>query len=159
MQCFEEFKDNLNKRYKEKIKKDDSKAYIEVIENLEKKSKLTKLILAKAVRKFMCRYICGKRDDSQFHKDENIFTILEVRKELWDKEFLDSDNHDEIFKELGDNIKLTQNYILDFYDILNCDEKLKIAKNNLSGNLSIQRRKDKKKKKKKSTDDDFQQEF
>ena len=36
LQCFEEFKDNLNKRYKEKIKKDDSKAYIEVIENLEK---------------------------------------------------------------------------------------------------------------------------
>lgn len=72
---------------------------------------------------------------------------------------MDSNNRDEIFKELGDNIKLTQNYILDFYDILNCDEKLKIAKNDLSGNLSIQRRKDKKKKKKKSIDDDFQQEF
>ena len=155
LQCFEEFKDNLNKRYKEKIKKDDSKAYIEVIENLEKKSKLTKLILAKAVRKFICRYICGKRDDDQFHKDANIFIILELRKELWDKEFLDSNNHDEIFKELGDNINLTQNYILDFYDILNCDEKLKIAKNN-------SKRKDKKKKKKKSIDDDyddFRQEF
>ena len=159
LQCFEEFKDNLNNRYKEKISKEDSKAYIKVLENLEKKSKLTKLILARAVRKFICRYICGKRDDEKFHKDENVFTILEVRNEIWDKEFLDSNNHDEIFKELSDNIYLKQNYILDFYDILNCDEKLKIAKNNLSRNLNIQKRKEKKKKKKKSIDDDFQQEF
>ena len=161
LQCFEEFKDNLNNRYKDKINKDDSKKYILVIENLGKKSKLTKLILAKAVRKFICRYISGKRDDEQFHKDENIFTLLEARTEIWDKEFFDSKNHDEIMKELTDNIYLTQNYILDFYNILNCDEKLKIMKNNLSRSLDIQKRKDKKKKKKKSEydDDDLQIEF
>ena len=75
---------------------------------------------------------------------------------------MDSKNHDEIFKELTDNIYLTQNYILDFYNILNCDEKLKIMKNNLSRSLDIQKRKDKKKKKKKSEyddDDDFRLKF
>ena len=159
LQCFEEFKDNLNNRYKDEINKDDSKKYIQFIENLETKSKLTKLILAKAVRKFICRYICGKRDDEQFHKDENIFNILKERNEIWDKEFLDYKNYDEIFKELTDNINLTQNYILDFYNILNCDEKLKIMKNNLSRNQGIQKRKEKKKKKKNYLDDDFQQEF
>ena len=159
LQCFEEFKDNLNNRYKDEISKDNSIKYIKVIENLEKKSELTKLILAKAVRKFICRYISGKRDDERFHKDSNIFTILTERNEIWDKKFLDSKNHDEIFQELTDNIDLTQNYILDFYNILNCDEKLKIMKNNLSRNLDIHKRKEKKKRKKKSQEDDFQQEF
>ena len=158
LQCFEEFKNNLNKRYKEQINKEDSEKYIKLLENIEKKSKLTKLILGKALRKLICRYICGKRDDEVFHKDITIFEILEVRNDIWDKEFLDSKNYEEIMEELKDNIKLTQNYVLDFYDILECDEKLKITKFNLSRKQGIQKRKNKKKNKRKSSND-FQQVF
>ena len=156
LQCFEEFKNNLNKRYKEQINKDDCNKYIEFLKNIEKKSKLTKLILGKALRKFICRYICGKRDDEAFHKDTTIFEILKERNDIWDKEFLDSKNYEEIMEELQDNIKLTQNYVLDFYDILECDEKLKITKINLPKNQGIQKRKNKKKNKRKSSDDFLQ---
>ena len=81
-----------------------------------------------------------------------------MRNDIWDKEFLDSKNYKEIMEELKDNIKLTQNLVLDFYDILECDEKLKITKFNLSRNQGIQKRKNKKKNKRKSSND-FQQVF
>ena len=161
LQCFEIFKDNLDKKYQTEIPKNIIKLIINEIEAIEKKSKLTKLILGKAIRKFICRYLCGKREDTLFHINSSIFEILETRSDIWDNEFLNSNNYEQIITELKNKkifMDLKLQFILDFYNILECDEKLKISKENIIQNVNVRHGK-KNKKKKKDFDEDDDDEF
>ena len=118
--CFEIIIDNLNIEYKEKI---DEKIINDINEYFNNKDFIyqyeffEKKILANAIRKYISRYISGKRADDNNLK-LNIFLSIASLSDIWDNDIFNNENFQDFITDLSMNININHKFILEFYYIL-----------------------------------------
>ena len=122
--CWDQIKENLLNEFMKPID-DDKKELIKnyFIKNKDKKNYIKKIDLANATRKFISRYLAGKRSQSEINENGMLFDYLN-RIDLWEKN-IDNPKFENEFSELA-KIKLTVGEGKDFYDILGGDSQLSI---------------------------------
>ena len=120
--CWEQIKENLLEEFMKPIdnnKKELIKKYF--INHEDKSNYIKKIDLANATRKFISRYLAGKRSQSEINENGMLFDYLN-RIDLWEKS-IDDPKFENEFSELS-KIKLTVGEGKDFYDILGGDSQL-----------------------------------
>ena len=93
-------------------KKDNGKGYL-----------ITKLILSSAVRKFISRFLSGKRNAQDINPEFELFNYLQCREDIWKKEIKENANFDREmseFIEIGIQVKNA----LNLYEVLGGDKSL-----------------------------------
>ena len=91
--CYNQIEENVVMDYHMEIAPETK----EIIENYYKEfpqdSIITRKILADAVRKFVSRFLTGKRQEMDINGDGNLFLFI-PKNELWPKNFIDDDKFD-----------------------------------------------------------------
>ena len=96
---------------------------IKLIDNYYQNNKenyIKKIELAAAIRKFISRYLAGKRSQSEIGEDKILFDYL-TRVDLWDRNINDQRFENEIFKLSKLKIKVGEGKA--FYDKLGGDDE------------------------------------
>ena len=143
--CWDQIKDNLLDEFMKQIDEDKKETIIKYFKKNEDKKDnyITKLELASAVRKFISRYLAGKRSQSEINEDKMLFDYLN-RADLWVKN-IDNPKFEKEYFEMK-ILKITVGEAMHFYDLLgddssllnlHDDEKYIKLKNNIENNEDI----------------------
>ena len=122
--CWDQIKDNLLDEFMKKIDEDKKKKIDEYFKTKDNKnSVIQKYELAGAIRKFISRYLAGKRSQSDINEEKMLCDYL-YRVDLWTKDI----ENDNFIKELNalSKLKINVGEGLDFYDYLGGDSKFNI---------------------------------
>ena len=120
--CWNQIKDYLLIEYMEKLGEEKIQSINKYYqENPDAKNYIKKIELASAIRKFISRYLAGKRSQSQTNANGMLFYYLN-RADLWVRNIDDDNFEKELYKLSA--LKITVGEGKDFYDILGGDSKL-----------------------------------
>ena len=115
-------KENINLQYKEKIDDNKKKEIISYFKEYNKfKDKLiSKRDLAGALRRFISRYLVGKRSDTEVDEKQKLIKQI-IRNDLWELYIIQNENkfQVEIYSLTFD---LNVNQAFEYYEILGEDE-------------------------------------
>ena len=124
--CYEDFINNTDEDYKEKIPEEK---LIRLNEHFGKKDNIgkgyliTRVILSSAVRKFISRFLSGKRKEQEVNADFELFTYMQYREDIWKIEVRENNNFEREISELI-KIKILAKNAVDLYDKLGGDKNL-----------------------------------
>ena len=119
-QCWNQIQDNLLEEFMKPL----SEEKIKLIDNYYKYNKengIKKIELATAIRKFISRYLAGKRSQSEIGEDKMLFDYL-TRVDLWERNIDDPAFENEIFKL--SKLQITVGEGKAFYDKLGGDNEI-----------------------------------
>ena len=99
--CFDLILGNVNEIYKKPIRNE------EIINDVRKSVQEIGVDEFKnALRKFISRYICGKRSDTEFDVGQSVFQFIQVKDDIWGNVF-EEEKFDQCFDKLIEyNVKL-----------------------------------------------------
>ena len=99
--CFDLILGNVNEIYKKPIRNE------EIINDVRKSVQEIGVDEFKnALRKFISRYICGKRSDTEFDVGQSVFQLIQVKDDIWGNVF-GEEKFDQCFDKLIEyNVKL-----------------------------------------------------
>lgn len=80
--------------------------------------------LAKAVRKFISRFLSGKRNENEVKENENILIFLEYKPDLWPKNFTEKDEFANEIEDMMENFTVEVKQACKFYEVLGGDKGL-----------------------------------
>ena len=118
-QCWNQIKDNLLGDFMKPLDEEKIKLIDNYYQN-NKENYIKKIELAAAIRKFISRYLAGKRSQSEIGEDKMLFDYL-TRVDLWDRNINDQRFENEIFKLSKLKIKVGEGKA--FYDKLGGDDE------------------------------------
>ena len=124
--CYDDFKNNTDQDYMEDIPEEKLK---KLKEHFDKKDDIgkgylsTKLILSSAVRKFISRFLSGKRNVQEVNSNFELFTYMQYREDIWKIEVRENNNFDREISELIQINILAKNAVK-LYDFLGGDKIL-----------------------------------
>ncbi len=124
--CYDDFKNNTIDDYNIPIPEDKVLQLNQYFENKEKKGKgylITKLILSSSVRKFISRFLSGKRNTPELNPSFELFLWMKERKDIWKIETRENANFDIEISELIEINILVENAV-NLYDVLGGDKIL-----------------------------------
>ena len=131
--CFKELSNTLQQEYKKEIPKDlreKIKQKLLGVQNKNKGEGFTINQLATAVRRFISRYLAGKRESVDIDEKRDLAFDLS-RVDLWDEKIGKLDNLDELLVSQLGEFKLNVGQAFEFYKIIeNYDPCPKLADNN-----------------------------
>ena len=124
--CYNQIEENVIADYHIEVSKETK----EIIENYYKEispdSIITRKILADAVRKFVSRFLTGKRQEMDINGDVDIFLFIS-KNELWPRNFTDDNKFEIEFSKIQDIFnakgKIKVNQAVKLYRILLPEEK------------------------------------
>ena len=122
--CFEQILDNVNVEFKVEIEKEKIEKINQFFNKKNDKRLITKNILAKAVRKFISRFLSGKRNENEVKENENILFFLQYKPDLWPKDFTEKKEFDNEIEEMMENFSVEVKQACKFYDVLGGDKNL-----------------------------------
>ena len=118
--CWDQIKDNLLDEFMKPLNEEKILLIGDYYQN-NKNNNISKAELAEAIRKFISRYLAGKRSQSEIGEDKMLFDYL-PRVDLWKRNIDDPEFENEISKLKKLNITVGE--AKDFYDKLGGDNKL-----------------------------------
>ena len=139
--CWNQIKDNLLDEFMKQLNEEKIKLIEKYYkENKDENNYIKKVELAGAIRKFISRYLAGKRSQSEIGEDKMLFDYL-MRVDLWEKNIDDPKFEKEFFKL--SKIEITVGEGKDFYDKLGGDNDVlnlfvideEIVENNKTENI------------------------
>ena len=120
--CWEQIIDNLLDEFMKQIDENKKKLIDKYFkENNDKNNFIKKIELASAIRKFISRYLAGKRSQSEINEDKMLFDYLN-RVDLWERNIDDPNFETEYFKL--SKLKITVGEGYHFYKLLGGDSQL-----------------------------------
>ena len=120
--CWNQITDNLLDEFKKPLNEDKIKLIEDYFKNNnDDKNNIKKIELAGAIRKFISRYLAGKRSQSEIAEDKMLFDYL-IRVDLWVRN-IDDPKFEKEFFELS-KFKITVGEGKDFYEKLGGDNEL-----------------------------------
>ena len=120
--CWNQITDNLLDEFKKPLNKDKIKLIEDYYKNNnDVKNNIKKIELAGAIRKFISRYLAGKRSQSEIAEDKMLFDYL-IRVDLWVRN-IDEPKFEKEFFELS-KFKITVGEGKYFYEKLGGDNEL-----------------------------------
>ena len=117
--CWEQIKENLLDEFTKPLSEEKIKL-IEDYYSINKENYIKKIELAGAVRKFISRYLAGKRSQSEIGEDKMLFDYL-TRVDLWERN-IENEKFEKEFFQLS-KFKITVGEGKDFYDKLGGDNE------------------------------------
>jgi len=120
--CWEETKNNLNEQYKAEIVKEKADEINEFFKNYNKDNDklIKKEYLAAAIRRFISRYLSGKRADVDINETQDLIVQLS-RNDLWKLNLTDDqDRFNSDLFQLSFGLKVNQAY--EYYELLGGDK-------------------------------------
>ena len=124
--CYDDFKNNTEDDYKEIIPEEKLK---QLNEHFEKKDSIgkgyliTRVILSSAVRKFISRFLSGKRNEQEINCNFELFTYMQYREDIWKIEVRENNNFEREISELI-KINILAKNAINLYDVLGGDKIL-----------------------------------
>ena len=119
---WEESKNNLNEQYKVEIEKEKLEQMNEFFKDYDRENEklIKKEYLAAALRRFIFRYLSGKRADVDVNETQELISQL-TRNDLWKLNLTDDQDrfNSELF-QLGFGLKVNQAY--EYYNLLGGDK-------------------------------------
>ena len=146
--CYNQIEENVVVDFHIGIPPETKEAIEKYYKDLSPNSIITRKILADAVRKFISRFLTGKRQEMDINGEVNLFLFL-TKMELWPKNFTDDNKFEIEFAEIQDKfnskteIKVKQ--AVKLYRILMPDENLNEEDN--SEKINVKKTKEDNKKK------------
>ena len=122
--CFEQILDNVNIEFKVDIEKDKIEKINQYFNIKNDKRFISKTQLAKAVRKFISRFLSGKRNENEVKENENILIFLEYKPDLWPKNFTEKDEFANEIEDMMENFTVEVKQACKFYEVLGGDKGL-----------------------------------
>jgi hypothetical protein len=120
--CWGQIQENLSEEYMKKINEEKKQTILQYFqENPDEKNYIKKIEYASAIRKFISRYLAGKRSQLEINEDIMLFDHLS-RFDLWTKN-IDNEIFITEFSKMKE-LKITVGEGLDFYNILGGDSQL-----------------------------------
>ena len=119
--CYPQIIENVNDDYKKEINQDEINKINQYFENNEEKKLIKKIILATSVRKFISRFLSGKRGDNEIKEEEELLYFIQYKEEIWPKEVFNNELFEKEFEEMSKTFKILVNESLHFYDVLGGD--------------------------------------
>ena len=102
--CWDKIKENLSNTYLKDINNDIKNKINDFFKNKNNKI-ITKMNLSKAIRRFVSRYLSGKRGENEINENNNFIYYL-CKEELWDqKDIVDNPEFDRDLSLLFDTDK------------------------------------------------------
>ena len=121
--CYPQILENVNDDYKIDIKQEEIDK-INTYFNNENGKLISKILFATPVRRFISRYLCGKRGENDIKEDDNLLNYLECKEELWDKDLINNHKFEEEIKTMKNSLSINVNQAIKLYDILGGDIEL-----------------------------------
>ena len=124
--CYPQIIENVNDDYKKEINEEEIGKINNYFNEKErnKDNLIKKIDLATSVRKFISRFLSGKRGDNEIKEDENILFFIQNKEEFWSKEIFNNPLFDKEFEEMIGSFDVKVNESLNFYDVLGGDMNL-----------------------------------
>ena len=124
----DKIKENLLNEYKMEINNDIKKKFDSFYKDNEDKKYITKIKLATALRRFISRYLSGKRNQNEFNEKNSLFLYLS-KEELWDEyQFTESqefqDELNKLFSDDDNKCMIMLGHSMNLYDYLGGDTSL-----------------------------------
>jgi len=129
--CFKELSETLQNDYIKEISEDLNSKIKEKLFNSERKNCiLTIKQLAAAVRRYISRYLAGKRESIDIDVKRDLTYELS-RIDLWEEKIGKLDNlYELLFSQIGEfNLNVGQAY--EFYELIKAEDKIIIKNNNI----------------------------
>ena len=122
--CYEDFKRNTNEDYFTPIPEDIKMKLNEYFEKKEVEGILiSKTILSEAVRKFISRFLSGKRNQLDIEPEMELILFMKNREDIWKQEIRESVNFESELNEI-ENIQILVCNSINLYDFLGGDKYL-----------------------------------
>ena len=116
--CFKELSDTLQAEYKKEIPKDlQEKIKKKLLESKDKNEVISISQLASAVRRYISRYLAGKRQTVDIDDQRDLAFDLS-RIDLWDEKIGKLDNLDDLIVSQIGEFKLTVGQAYEFYKLI-----------------------------------------
>ena len=130
---YEQIVDNINEFYKKEISEDEKQKitnYFESVKNNKNKI-ITIEILSNAVRKFISRFLSGKREDTEYKEEEPLLLFIEYKEDIWDKNVFNNDKFNDEIEEMRESFEVHTSQSVEFYEFLNKSENTHILDSSL----------------------------
>ena len=127
--CFEDLEETLQLEYKAKIP-DDLKAKIiqKLLNQKNEKDTISTKDLAAAVRRYISRYLAGKRETTDFKEDRDLLSEL-GRIEFWEEKIGKNEDLIELITAKIFEFKLNIGQAYEFYNIIGEEDRNSIKIN------------------------------
>ncbi len=76
------------------------------------------MLILPAVRKFISRFLGGKRDEKEIKERENLLYFLQSKEEFWPKDKFHNPKFDVEFENLFNSFSINVNKAINFYEVL-----------------------------------------
>ena len=126
--CWDKIKENLINEYKKELNNNIKNKFNDFYKENEDKKCLTKIKLSTALRRFISRYLSGKRNQNEFNEKQSLFLYLS-KAELWDeykftetKEF--NDELHQLFSDEENNCLIMVGHAMELYNYLGGDNSV-----------------------------------
>ena len=135
---YDQIIDNVNEFYKKEISEDEKnkiKNYFEQIKTDD--SKIIQIdVLSNAVRKFISRFLSGKREDTEYKEQEPLLQFIEYKEEIWDKEIFNDDKFNDEIEGIMKYFIVHTSQSVEFYAFLNKNNNSFIYNANLNEEIN-----------------------
>jgi len=125
--CYNQIEENVISDYHIEVSPETKEIIEKYYRELSRNSIITRKILADAVRKFVSRFLTGKRQEMDINGDVDIFLFIS-KNELWPRNFTDDNKFEIEFSQIQDKFnskgKIKVNQAVKFYRILLPEEKV-----------------------------------
>ena len=126
--CYPQIVENVSDDYKKEIEREQIEKINEYFSQ-ENNKLIKKILLASKVRKFISRFLSGKRGENEIKEDENLLYFIQVKEEFWEKEIFNNPKFDEEFENMVNAFDIKVNQSISFYNVLGGDKELLGDKN------------------------------
>ena len=121
--CYSQIIDNVNDEYKIDINQEEIDKINLFFED-NNNTLISKTLLATIVRKFISRFLSGKRGENEIKEDENLLFFIRYKEDFWPKEIFNDKKFNEEFDQMIKSFLVNVNQAIKFYDVLGGDKEL-----------------------------------
>ena len=100
--CIDEILNNVNEMYHAEINEEKKLSIRRYFDNLN--LLVNKKIFSNGIRKFISRYLCGKRFEIIYNIDQNLITFLRIKRDIWPIDIVDTEEYNkemDQYEQLG----------------------------------------------------------
>ena len=123
--CFKDLNNNIPDDYKKDINDDIISKIKDKLLNNKLNDKFTIKELGAAVRRFISRYLVGKKENVDINENTPLINLLK-RPELWEEKIASLNNLDELISAQLEEFKLTVGQSLKLYEAINEEDEKEI---------------------------------
>ena len=115
--CYPQILESVNEEYKIDIKQEEINK-INIYFNNNHGKLISKMLILPAVRKFISRFLGGKREEKEIKEFENLLYFFQSKEEFWSKDIFHNPEFDLEFENMLNSFSVNVNQAINFYEVL-----------------------------------------